>query len=247
MIRVAIIAAMPGELKPFLDAIAKERWVHERRGNVRLWRLVWPGGQDEWVAVCAGAGQQAAIRAFAEAEQGGPLSSAISIGWVGALSNAYLPGRAYTVSGVIDSLTGERFAASKSDGNLWLVTSPKVADVAEKQRFVSAYNAAFVDMEAAAVARLAAARGIPFQCIKGVSDGFAEHLPDLNRFISPQGQFQTGRLLFFVLARPWHWPALIRMGENSHKASQAIRDLLLENLNKPGVIENRNGDSNLKR
>jgi len=127
-----------------------------------------------------------------------------------------------------------------------LVTSPKVADAAEKRRLAGAYHADLVDMEAAGVARLAAMRGIPFQCIKGVSDGFDEDLLDFNRFISPEGQFQTARLLFFVLPRPWHWPALVRMGENSKKASQAIRDILLDNLNGPGAIANQNGDPNLK-
>jgi adenosylhomocysteine nucleosidase len=237
-------------------------WQHERReipnaGAVHLWRHE----KGEWVAACAGAGQQAATRAFAEAEKDGPLSAVFSIGWVGALSAAYGPGRAYRVTGVIDSQTGERFAVQErevglqthpGDKNkdvarvghpeLWLVTSPIVADGAEKQRLASAYNVALVDMEAAAVARLAAMRDIPFHCIKGVSDGFTETLPDFNRFISPHGQFLTSRLLFFVLPRPWYWPALVRMGENSKKASQAIRDLLLENLDASGVIENRNGN-----
>ena len=58
MKRVAIIAAMPGELKPFLDANAKEGWTHERRGNVKLWRLIWSLDQGEWIAACAGAKEE---------------------------------------------------------------------------------------------------------------------------------------------------------------------------------------------
>jgi adenosylhomocysteine nucleosidase len=256
MNRVAIIAAMAGELKPLVGG-----WERKRRNGVDLFQL--RRGDSEWVATCAGAGQQAATRAFAEAEKDGPLSSVFSIGWVGALSPNYVAGRAYWVSGVIDSRTGERFVAEdagESDDafpriqsrdlghqELWLVTSPKVANAGEKQRLATAYGAGLVDMEAAAIARLAGMRGIPFRCIKGVSDGFAENLPDFNRFISPEGQFQTGRLLLYVLSRPWHWPALIRIGENGNKASRAIRDLLLENLDGPGAIENRNGNSNFKR
>ena len=48
----------------------------------------------------------------------------------------------------------------------WLATSPKVADEAEKRRLASTYKADLVDMEAAAVARLAAMRGIPFYASK---------------------------------------------------------------------------------
>jgi adenosylhomocysteine nucleosidase len=102
-------------------------------------------------------------------------------------------------------------------------------------------------MEAAAIARLAAMRGIPFGCAKGVSDGLGENLPDFNRFISPQGQLRVLQLLFFVLPRPWYWSALIRMGENSSKASQSLSGLLLENLEEPGDRSNPNGDPNLSR
>ena len=240
MTRVAIIAAMPAELKPLVRG-----WQHECRNGVDLWRRRFDEG--EWVAACAGAGQKAATRAFAEVEKDGPISCVISIGWVGALIEEAKPGKAYKVSGVIDSSTGERFHVTQCSSECLVVTSPKVADAAEKKRLASTYGAALVDMEAAAVARLAGMRGIPFSCYKGVSDGFSEDLLDFNRFISPDGQFQMGRLLLYVLPRPWHWPALIRMGENSRKASQSIRELLLENMDKPGVIANQNGNSNLTR
>ncbi|HZL51330.1 MAG TPA: hypothetical protein VFC37_10320 [Terracidiphilus sp.] len=240
MTRVAIIAAMPAELKPLVRG-----WQHECRNGVDLWRRRFDEG--EWVAACAGAGQKAATRAFAEVEKDGPISCVISIGWVGALIEEAKPGKAYKVSGVIDSSTGERFHVTQCSSECLVVTSPKVADAAEKKRLASTYGAALVDMEAAAVARLAGMRGIPFSCYKGVSDGFSEDLLDFNRFISPDGQFQMGRLLLYVLPRPWHWPALIRMGENSRRASQSIRGLLLENMDKPGVIANQNGNSNLTR
>jgi adenosylhomocysteine nucleosidase len=241
MTRIAIIAAMTGELKPFLDANAKEGWAHEKRGNIHLWRLTWPGGH-EWVAACAGAGVQAATRAFAEVEKDGAVSAVISVGWAGALTNQMEAGRVYEVSGVIDARTGERllahrWSAEDSSGiKHWLVTSPIVADAAEKRRLALAYgmglDLGLVDMEAAGVARLAEMRGIPFYCIKGVSDGFRDQLPDFNRFISQDGKFQLSRFILFVLIRPRHWSALMRMGENSKKAALGIRERLLENLNR---------------
>ncbi len=239
MKRTAIIAAMPAELKPLVRG-----WQHERRNGVDLWR--WRFDEGEWIGACAGAGQQAATRAFAEVEKDGPISCVISAGWVGALVEEAKPGKAYKVSGVIDSSTGERFNVAQWSSEFLVVTSPRVADAAEKKRLASTYNADLVDMEAAAIARLAAMRGIPFYCFKGVSDGFNEDLPDLNRFISPAGQFQTGRLLLYVLPRPWHWPALVRMGENSKKASQSIGECLFDFLDERGQIRKRNGYPNLK-
>jgi nucleoside phosphorylase len=110
---------------------------------------------------------------------------------------------------------------------LWLVTTPCVADSKEKQRLAAAYPASLVDMEAAGVARLAAMRGVLFYCIKGISDGYSDQLPDFNSFISPEGEFQLVRFIIFSLFRPWRWPALIRMGENSSKAARAIAKSVL--------------------
>jgi adenosylhomocysteine nucleosidase len=85
-------------------------------------------------------------------------------------------------------------------------------------------------MEAAAIARLAAARAIPFFCVKGISDGYTDQLPDFNRFISENGRFHLARFVVFALQHPSYWPALIRMGENSKKAARAIAVNLLDLL-----------------
>ena len=239
MTRVAIIAAMPGELKPLVRG-----WPHSERNNIHFWAQ--RTEEEEWISACAGAGQDAATRAFAALEEGGPIDLVFSVGWVGALRAAIAPGSAHNVAGVIDVRTGERFRCDAHAGALWLATSPKVADGAEKHRLAAAYKADLVDMEAAAVARLAAMRGIPFYCIKGVSDGFSEDLIDFNRFISADGQFHIGRLLLYVLPRPWHWPALIRMGENSKQASQSIADCLFDFLDERGHIRKQNGYPNFK-
>ena len=185
MTRVAIIAAMPGELKPLVKG-----WQHERRETpnrpVDLWRSR-QGDMNWWPHVRDPASRQQ-LAPLLKLKRTARLPRCISVGWVGALSASLHPRRAYTVTGVIDMLTGERFQAQGAPAGLWLVTSPRVANRAEKLRLANAYGAALVDMEAAAVARLAAMRGIPFHCVKGVSDGFNEDLPDFNRFITPDGQ-----------------------------------------------------------
>ena len=256
MTRTAIIAAMPAELKPLTRG-----WRHQRQNGVDLWRWSFAGG--EWIAACAGAGIQAATRAFAEAEKTGPLDQVISTGWAGALREELATGQALDVSAVIDARTGERFLTKRPEiavvgsprsqnrdlghPGFWVVTNPKVADSHEKLRLAETYSAALVDMEASAIARLAQMRGIPFYCIKGISDGYTDQLPDFNRFISPNGQFKTLRFTVFALLRPSHWPALIRMGENSRKAARSIADSLLDLLDKDGQIRKRNGYPNHKR
>jgi adenosylhomocysteine nucleosidase len=226
MTRVAIIAAMPGELKPLVRG-----WQRDFRPGVDLWRK--QNGEDMWIAACAGAGVAAATRAFVEIEKEGPLDLVLSTGWAGALREGYAAGRAYGVSGVIDALTGERFRVSGRSKECWLVTDQRVADQAAKQHLAAVHSADLVDMEAAGIARLATARGIPFRCVKGVSDAVGDRLPDFNGFFSSSGKFQLGRFILFAALRPWHWRGLMRMGENSREAAQGIRTAVLGLLEDP--------------
>jgi adenosylhomocysteine nucleosidase len=219
MTRVAIIAAMPGELKPLVVS-----WPHSTRNGIHFWAQRTP--EEEWIAACAGAGQAAATRAFAGIEDGGPIDLVFSVGWAGALRADVPAGSAHNVAGVIDVRTGERFHCEAGAGDLWLATSPRVANRNEKHRLASAYDAALVDMEAAAIARLAAMRGIPFYCIKGVSDGLNDRLPDFNSFLAPDGTFRLIPFALLSLLQPWYWPALLRMGENSKRASLSISEFL---------------------
>ncbi len=219
------------------------------RNGVNIWcRKI---DQREWVAACAGAGAGAATRAFAEIEKDGAVSQVVSVGWSGALNDELERGRTYWVSGVIDARTGERFPAENfadsvevsqnpanpTDSGVLLVTASRVADEAEKRRLAAAYGADLVDMEAAAVARLALMRGIPFFCLKGVSDGLSDQLPDFNRFISDDGQFKLLLFTLSVLFRPWYWSALMRMGENSKKAAHGIRESMLKFLDRDTIKE----------
>jgi len=240
MTRIAIIAAMPGELKPLVRG-----WKHERQNGVDLWRF--RTFDSELIAACAGAGVDAATRAFAEAEKSGLIDDVISIGWAGALREEFLSGQAYDVSTVIDARTGERFVAACPPSDCCLVTSSRVAGAGEKKRLAATYEAALVDMEAAGVARLAKMRGVPFYCVKGISDGVSAQLPDFNNFISPDGQFELARFIVFAVLRPWHWPALVRMGENSKKAAHNIAQSVLNLLNERRPASNPDGDSNQQR
>ncbi|HLI77703.1 MAG TPA: hypothetical protein VKV02_12205, partial [Acidobacteriaceae bacterium] len=77
--RIAIIAAMPSELKPLVRG-----WTRQSAPRyVSLWTRRDADG-DELVAVCAGMGANAARRAFAAAESRGQLDLVVSVGLAGA-------------------------------------------------------------------------------------------------------------------------------------------------------------------
>jgi adenosylhomocysteine nucleosidase len=223
MRRVALIAAVPGELAPIV-----RDWPARAADGVSLWES--RSGGVEWIAACAGMGREAAGRALAAAAQRGRIHLVISIGWAGALDGSCAPGRAYRARGVIDAETGARYGGGEPAAGVWVVTSGQVAGSAEKRRLAERFGAALVDMEAAAVAAWAQSRGVPFAAVKGVSDGAGEALPDLAAFIDPHGRFQLRRFIRHAALRPRLWPVLLRLGRNSRRAARDFGRLLPEIL-----------------
>lgn len=229
--RVGLIAALPGELKPLVKG-----W---RRAGVdvqgsRKWVLV--RGEDTWVAVCAGMGAEAALRAFALAESDGPLDLVLSVGWAGSIREGVRAGSVHVPTVVIDAQTGEQFSLNSGERRCGLVTTARVADAGEKARLAATYpGAVLVDMEAAVVARLAEIRKIPLLCVKGVSDATGAELPDLNPFIDPRGQMRMVSFVVYAACRPKYWRTLAHMGRNSARAAENMRDLILQFMEEKNV------------
>jgi adenosylhomocysteine nucleosidase len=215
--RIGIIAALPGELKPLVRGWKRNRSVPS---GIMLWKADHNG--DQLIAVCGGMGAAAATRSFSAAESEGPLDLVLSIGWAGALDSGMRTGECYIPSEIIDAQTGEGYSLTDSKRTQRLVTTPAVADITEKRRLWQSYGAAMVDMEAATIARLARMRDIPICCFKGISDGTDATLPDLNRFIDDHGKMRMISFIAHVALRPGYWKHLVRLGRHSSKAAQAI-------------------------
>jgi adenosylhomocysteine nucleosidase len=211
--RIGIIAAIPGELKPLVRG-----WVKmpvARGSGIAMWQTERNG--HEVVAVCAGMGAAAARRAFTAAEFAGSLDMVLSVGLAGGLTGSQIQP---TMDEIIDAQTGERFRLS--EGPQRLVTTVQVADAAEKRRLRVAYGAVAVDMEAATVARLAQMRDIPMHCFKAISDGPDTRLPDINQFIDVDGKMRMAAFLAHVALRPQYWGSLIEMGGRSFRATAVL-------------------------
>lgn len=220
MNRIAIIAALAGELKPLV------------RGWKMLGQNFWAGriGDCEAVAVAGGMGARAAERAVDHVLAEANPDALVSYGWAGALTCAVKAGAVCVISEVIEDGTGERFATASRDG-FRLITLDRVARADEKRALAEKRQAVLVDMEAATVARLAAARGLPFYCFKGISDGYADRLPDFNRFVdTDRGELKMGALVAYAAVRPVYWGSLWRMGKNSGVAADGLVELVKGSL-----------------
>jgi adenosylhomocysteine nucleosidase len=229
--RIAIIAALPGELNPLVKGWQR---ISTNVPGTRKW--IFSRDSDTWIAVCAGMGAEAVLRAYAIAVSDGPVEMLLSVGWAGSLHAEVHPGTVHVPTVVIDAQTGEQFNLTEAKRKWRLVTTPRVADGAEKNRLAATYpGAVLVDMEAATVARLADMHGISLLCIKGISDAVGATLPNLNPFIDRRGQMRMGRFLSYVAVRPRYWPSLLHLGVNSARAADAMRDLILKFMEEKNV------------
>ncbi len=223
--RIGIIAALPGELKPLVKGWKR---VPTRQQFVYMWTK--DAGCDTWIVVCGGMGTEAATRAFAQAEADGPLDMALSIGWAGALREEGYPGEFHIPNIVVNAQTGERFVLAEREKPDVLVTTAQVVNEAEKRRLAETYGGMLVDMESATIARLAQMRGIPFCCMKIITDDVSARLPNLNPFINAMGQMKMAKLIGYVLLRPGYWPGLIQLGRASANGANSLASTILHFL-----------------
>jgi adenosylhomocysteine nucleosidase len=228
--RIGIIAALSGELKPLVQG-----WARQANGGFLTQR-----GDVVAIAVAKGIGATCAEQAVAIAESYGHLDALASIGWGGGASCGIQPGTAYEVGEVIDAVSGERYAASMKVSPIKLVTLDHVAGRDEKRRVAETHGASLVDMEAATVARLARAKGIPFYCWKTVTDIATEDLPDFNSFLNNEKQLRMGQLATYALTHPRYVAPLLRMGKNSRSGADALGQTLRRWIDE-GKYANSNG------
>jgi len=99
-----------------------------------------------------------------------------------------------------------------------------VAGRADKQDLASTSGAIAVDMESAAIGRVASQAGIPFMVIRAVADAADEGLPPpIAKTTDRRGQLQMRRLLPSLALRPDLWPQLIRLGRHFHAATRTLK------------------------
>lgn len=222
---VILIAAMPGELAPLTrswPALATVDGV-----------AAYQHPSTTILAFHAGMGATHATRAFARAQQVCEPRAVYSVGWVGGLVATAHAGNVLRADAVRDLATGELFQCTPSD---WathgtLLTARRVAAREHKLELASRYpDARMVDMEAATVARLAAAHGLPFRSVKAVSDALIDELPDLNPFVRDDGTFAQASFALHVAMRPRHWADVARFGKQAKLAAQNLCDSLAGEL-----------------
>ena len=184
---------------------------------------------ERWLMIANGPGRELARAALGddvmrEVRREG-VNAMISTGYCGALDPELRVGD-IVVSDDTQLDTLERAGARGR-----LLTRDRIAvTAAEKRALREETGAIAVDMEASAVKDRAEALGIPYACIRVVSDTAEENMPlDFNRYRRADGRFSRGRIALAAMARPFSvMPALLEFDRQCQRASLVLGDFLAD-------------------
>jgi adenosylhomocysteine nucleosidase len=211
--RIAIIAALPREIEELVRGVPQDAEL--RRSGIHLYRV------DNAIVVAAGMGAARAELAVEAALAEGGVQLLVSTGLAGACTPDLHAGEVAEAGIVVDGQSGTRYAAGHGS-DLVLASVNSIANIREKARLSRSYLCSMVDMEAATVARLAAAKGVAFRAIKGISDAHDFELEGLSQFTGEHGEFRTAAFALHTALRPGTWSKAMQLGRNSQRALTSL-------------------------
>jgi adenosylhomocysteine nucleosidase len=184
---------------------------------------------DQWILVANGPGPSLASAAVNDRlrEQGlerqRRVEGIVSTGFCGALD----PGLG--VGDIVVSSDGVASPRSFVRGEILSLDRVAVT-AAEKRDLRERTGAIAIEMESAAVEAKAREWGVPFRCIKAVSDTAAEDLPlDFNLYRDSAGRFSRPRIALAAMRRPFTAiPALLRLDRNCRHAAEKLGEFFAD-------------------
>jgi adenosylhomocysteine nucleosidase len=101
------------------------------------------------------------------------------------------------------------------------------------KRLPAGIRQAVVEMETAALAKVACTAGIPFMAIRAISDAADEKLGfTLDEFCDRELNVKIWRVLLTVAKKPWIIPQLVRLARHTKTAGNNLSSFVCENLQK---------------
>lgn len=246
---VVVMAAMPRELRPIARALRM------RPANL-LGRPAWRRGGLLAVAVGVGPARSA-TRSAAVLDEVVPTRIFVT-GVAGAVDPALEIGDLVVPVTVVDVRTGRAFspdpgwASGPRSGLLATVeralASARVAGAVPSPPTTPAEGpttpqeltpglpegTTAVDMETAAIAAEAEARGIPWDVVRGISDTWGMLTPELAAILRPDGRADLGAAARLVRADPRAVGRLVHLGLGTARATRAATGAVLAQLSAHG-------------
>jgi adenosylhomocysteine nucleosidase len=227
--RILVVAADKSE---FSGILARAGVVRRVALPVRWARSAWLSGH-EVLLVANGVGAARAAAAVDRALEVFAAEAVVSIGICGALRPELATGDVVVADFVTDG--DRRFAARPVSGRAaWrsgtVRSAGRVIRSAEEKARLAESGAWVVEMEAAGVAERTFAHGLPFYCVKAVSDLADETLAnDFNKALRNDGQFDTIVLLRGTLRQPLiRVRELLRLRKRCARAASSLGDFFAD-------------------
>ena len=229
MMRILMIAADPMEFPGILRHATEVKSASVPADWSRSARL----GTHDLVLVANGMGAQRAASAVDAALECFPAEAIVSTGFCGALAPDLE---------IADVVVGTAIAAGSRTFPALHPDTPRmhrtgvvcsidhVAQTADEKRRLRASGACVVEMEAGGVAERARARGVPFYCIRVVTDLAGEDMAnDFNRALRPDGHFATISVFTGALRKPLvRLPELLRLRNRCVLAARVLGDFFAD-------------------
>jgi adenosylhomocysteine nucleosidase len=184
-------------------------------------RLGWP------VAIGGGTSDGATQAAQRLVDAG--ATALLSLGIAGALDPSLRPGAVLIPATVVSGTqrhSANRVLAERLGGTTWHIivgADAVVPTPQQKARLREQTGAAALDMESGAVARVAAASGLPFAVLRVICDPAERTLPPA-ALIAPDahGSIRVRRVCHSLIVQPGQLPALIALAIDAAKARRAL-------------------------
>ena len=233
---ILYVASEAAELKPFaqlLTGVRKLNWpvdyAFEGILDGKRMLLAANGAGPKLAAHVV----ETALRAAMAAElSSSRLEAVVSTGFCGALDDSLALSDIVVADKVIcpeetDVFDCAPINTSTPHASGTVLSQNRVANTAEEKRKLGGLGAVAVDMEAGGVARRAKRAGLPFCCIKVVTDCAHDSFPfDVNGMRTPEGRIARGKILIHALARPALLPALFKLKRCTENAAMRLGDFL---------------------
>jgi adenosylhomocysteine nucleosidase len=233
---ILFVASEAAELEP----------LSQRLENLR--KLSWPidyayegiSAGQRFILAANGAGPklaaqatEVAIRAVTNADlSSSRLEAVITTGYCGGLDPSLKVGDIVIAEQILDSASGEQFLCDQMPGHPGrglVLSQDRIANNAdEKRQLFLKTGACAVEMEAAGVAARSKRAGLPFRCIKVISDVATESFGlDLNRVRTTEGRVARGKIIIQALGRPNLIPGLLRLKRRTEDVAQVLGEFLV--------------------
>jgi adenosylhomocysteine nucleosidase len=228
--RVAVIAAMPSELAPFVAKFGA--MTKESLGDRPLYRGSL--GDVEVLATRTGMGTDFATEVTDRVLDRYEVDHVIAIGIAGGVEGVAV-GDVLTPSHVINGDDGSEFVTAPPPGVTprgKLRTSKHFSAEKGLMARLAGEGINAVDMETAAIVASAVRHQCSWSVYRAISDRASDDLVDSEIFgmAKPDGSPDYWASLRFIARRPWMLPRLVRIGRDAQRAADAAAEAAMREL-----------------